>query len=263
MLEIVDTILFDTRIDTLSSAPMTNETPPPSREGLVFSLGRLLALVVFAVLMLIVLLLTAMLVVPPELLRNSPLAGLNLQMQDTVAIVCATFFVITLVLWAFDAIGFFPFRNPWMSKAIWGACIASIIATSVSFYKGGARPQQQDLEGVWLASARYKMLQDNVWAISTHTVVMTYDKLTGKYLGHSDVQNERWFFIKAIDLSSKRATVTMSYEWGTQKETQQPLWGSQTATFDVSIDDRQSRIKIGADGNATSIILQRHGPIDQ
>ena len=44
-------------------------------------------------------------------------------------------FASVLFLWIMDATGLLPFRAAWISKAVYGAAITSILGTSVAVYK--------------------------------------------------------------------------------------------------------------------------------
>src|SRR5580700_2617368 len=61
-------------------------------------------------------------------------------------------FASVLFLWILDATGLMPFRAPWISKAVYGAAITSILGTSVAVYKDFFYANKYPFEGAWQAT---------------------------------------------------------------------------------------------------------------
>ena len=181
---------------------------PQTHEVFPFLVGRLLGLAILFGLLLFVLYLVVFLIIPPDIFSHWLLSA-KPSTRDTVSIACAVFFVITMTLWTFDSIGLFPFRNPWMSKAIWGAGVSSILATSVLFYRSPTQDNPHPIEGIWHAKFSYE-ISPGVFSPSMHTVVITFDPDTGKYVGNSDFSGNKSFAIRALDLLSSTASMEIA-----------------------------------------------------
>lgn len=250
---------------------------------IIFSLGRLMALLILTALMLYVLLLVGYLVLPSnvfsEIFSSAPgLPFIKPNLRETLAAACATFFVITLFLWVFDAIEFFPFRHPWMSKTVWLTGIASIMSTSVLVYSQVIGPQPQELDGIWQARATYPSHQTTdkdgktrVYGGSQkdHIVVMTYDPDSSLYIGQSDVSFDNWFSLK-LNLRDGSAVLTMNQEIiseGNQPDTStSPVrWNRDLTTVRDKFTLENNKTRIVIDNGtflAGRVALQRHGPFE-
>ena len=256
-----------------------NLSPPDVKQSwfgqaitfVIFSLGRLMALLRLTILMGFVVLLAGYLVLPSEafysLCSSSPgISFVKPNLRETLAAACATFFVITLFLWVFDAIEFFPFRNPWMSKAVWGTGIASIMSTSVLVYSQVVGPQQQELDGIWQARMEYRTYQQNSTQFhrKDHLVVMTYDADSGTYIGQSDFNFDYWFSLR-VNLKENSVSLTSAqpiYTPGEDRAVTNRTIRTGTERQKVFLQNNKTRILIGEESSNPILTLQRHGPFE-
>lgn len=235
----------------------------------IFSLGRLMALVVLTILMAFVVVLAGYLVLPSEVFSSvfsthPDMPFIKPNLRETLAAACATFFVITLFLWVFDAIDIFPFRNAWMSKAVWGTGVASILSTSVLVYSQIIGPQQRELDGIWQARAQYRSVENSQsYSRKDHTVIMTYDADAGAYVGQSDVNFYNWFSLK-LNLRDRAALLTMGQRVDSKGEnnTTNSYFTVMNESGRVTLQDNKTKILIGNDGAFPIVVMQRHGRFD-
>ncbi|GMV05300.1 MAG: hypothetical protein AMXMBFR53_15790 [Gemmatimonadota bacterium] len=213
---------------------------------MVSSLGRLLAVVVVGALFLLVLCCAVMIVLPQQvesLLHVTVPSTVNM-----VRISSALFFIVTLSLWAFDSVGFLRFRHSWMSKAVWGVGVSSILATSVLFYQS---PTQESvvppLQGFWRAQVRYPTGQDS-YALAAHEVMMLYMDKQQAYYAHSDVQFGRYITIRALDIGSDEVDVELGQDSGSSR-----------GRYALAVDLKRERLVISSNGIEVAV-LQRSGP---
>jgi hypothetical protein len=71
---------------------------------------------------------------------------------DLLVAVSIALFSAVLFLWILDATNLMPFRAAWISKAVYGAAITSILGTSVAVYKDFFYADKYPFEGAWQVS---------------------------------------------------------------------------------------------------------------
>jgi hypothetical protein len=132
-------------------------------------------------------------------------------LAESISIASALFFLITLCIWAFDAVSFIHLRHAWTAKAIWGAGVVSILATSAMVYRSGVS-QQRPLEGVWYATARYpKHDPGGFWYHDVeHLVTVSFMPTSDAYVAHSDLKEGYWFAVRGLTPKTGTASVTYS-----------------------------------------------------
>ena len=219
-------------------------------------LGRWVALLELGVLFLLVLGAATMLVVPSDVVRVDSINIVRPPTNDLVSMECILFFVITLSLWCFDAIGLFLFRYSWMTKSIWVTAVASIIATSTLIYstnRGSVKTGRGPFEGVWLAHVSYPQLNPDYFFVAEHQVLfVTYGDESQTYIGQSTVSQGRWFQIRSLNVDTMRADI----KYMVRSE------GGEYAGCPVRVEANGTRIEIGTPepGSNPFLVLQRHGP---
>lgn len=248
---------------TTQNAPAEMPTPTP---GLISVMGRFLGLTVLAVLLTLVLLATAIFVVPHRLVDDTlgvttPLPTI----QQGVAITCALFFVITMCLWIFDAIGFFPFRNSWMSKSIWASGLVSIFSTSVIFYSQAmhtsiTQTPALNLLGVWQGEANYQLNGGGI-APRDHEVVVTFDPDSGEYVAQSDAGGPVYFETGSGFGFSFRARWRPGDNSAIVRFFNPDLRTVGDETFTIGCADKDTKIEF-VKGDELGIILARRGPVE-
>jgi hypothetical protein len=97
--------------------------------------------------------------------------------------ICVALFAAVLFLWILDATSILTFRAPWISKAVYGAAIASILGTSVGVYKDYFETAAHPYEGLWHVVIVPKSTSQPVEC----SLVLSYSRSAGKYWGYSDL----------------------------------------------------------------------------
>jgi hypothetical protein len=138
---------------------------------------------------------------------------------ELVAITSVTLLASVLSLWIMDAIGLLQFRYPWMSKTIYTATIASLLAVSVSIYKSSSDSRRFPYEGPW--RVRIIPVAPNGQAVDTE-MILAYSEAGNYYWGfsrHSKMQEDllqvMWIEMIALSVDESRATLQICCNNGT------------------------------------------------
>jgi hypothetical protein len=115
-------------------------------------------------------------------------------------------------LWTLHSISIVQFRDPWMSKAIFGAAITAILASSAATFKAQLSMNPFPLEGTWDLKLERKTEQTEptgpttkaqtlcVWA---GKVIVAYSPAKNSYVGYAEDQPDLWascdYGVRAID----------------------------------------------------------------
>jgi hypothetical protein len=191
-----------------NSAPEGLRTTPASSHWL----GK----TVILILVMPLVLLAFLVVTPSELLQALPIPVVKPPLQQLTGIACAVVFITTLTLWVLDSAGILQFKHTWMSKAIWGIGISSILATTVLLYKSGTSGDAP-FAGVWRARINYPVFQ-GMSAVQEQVVLVTYNSSATAYVAQSDVVLGRWITISNFKPTSDAAVIEFGQELGSQSE---------------------------------------------
>jgi hypothetical protein len=88
-----------------------------------------------------------------------------------------------LFLWILDATSLLTFRASWMSKAIYGAAIVSVLGTSVGVYKDYFQSSKYPYDGVWHLSLKRSADAEPIECL----LLVAYSRNAEKYWGYSNL----------------------------------------------------------------------------
>lgn len=134
-----------------------------------------------------------------------------------------------LFLRILDATSLLTFRTAWMSKAIYGAAIASVIGTSVGVYKDYFESSKYPYDGVWHLSLKRSADAEPIECL----LLVTYSKNAEKYWGYSnfattvnaDNKTKVTYWFELIDYvpEERKARFRMVVSDGSEKTIEQSL----------------------------------------
>ncbi len=110
--------------------------------------------------------------------------------------VSVALFAAVLFLWILDATDIMPFRAPWISKAVYGAAITSILGTSVAVYKDYFYADKYPFAGMWEVTL-------------TNTADHTHPKEFPLLLSFSEAGDRYWGYSALIANSTDAKTVSV------------------------------------------------------
>jgi hypothetical protein len=125
-------------------------------------------------------------------------------------------FASVLFLWIMDATGILPFRAAWISKAVYGAAITSILGTSVAVYKDYFFADKYPYVGAWQV-----MLTKT--ADATHptefSLVLSYSQAGDRYWGYSNLvatstDPKTLIWVEAVDVSPQQGSAMLRLHFG-------------------------------------------------
>ena len=95
--------------------------------------------------------------------------------------ICIGMFASVLYLWVLDASSTIQFRSVWVSRAIYGAAIASILGTSVGVYKDAFVQDPFPFQGEWLMTVNGPT---GSTLVARRPVSLAYSRATSVYWGY-------------------------------------------------------------------------------
>lgn len=146
---------------------------------------------------------------------------------DLLVAVSIALFASVLFLWIMDATALLPFRAAWISKAVYGAAITSILGTSVAVYKDFFYADKYPFEGAW--QVMLTKTTDETHPIE-FMLLLSYSQAGGRYWGYSNLianstDAKTLVWIEAIDVSLEQpnAVLRLHFGDGSQQVVQLPL----------------------------------------
>jgi hypothetical protein len=103
--------------------------------------------------------------------------------SDLLVAISVGLFSSVLFLWILDATSLLTFRAVWMSKAIYGAAIVSVLGTSVGVYKDYFQSSKYPYDGVWHLSLKRSAEAEPIEC----SLLVAYSKNAEKYWGYSNL----------------------------------------------------------------------------
>jgi hypothetical protein len=112
-------------------------------------------------------------------------------------------FASVLFLWIMDATGLMPFRAAWISKAVYGAAITSILGTSVAVYKDFFYANKYPFGGAWQATIT---ATDDPTHPAEFSLLLSYSEPGDRYWGYSNLMAtssdpKALVWVEAVDVS--------------------------------------------------------------
>jgi hypothetical protein len=125
-------------------------------------------------------------------------------------------FASVLFLWIMDATGLLIFRHPWISKAVYGAAITSILGTSVAVYKDFFYTHKYPFEGAWettITKTADPPHPAELW------LLLSYSESGDRYWGYSNLlatssDPKVLVWVEAVDVSPEQRTARLRLHFG-------------------------------------------------
>jgi hypothetical protein len=146
-------------------------------------------------------------------------------------------FASVLFLWIMDATGILIFRAAWMSKAVYGAAIVSILGTSVAVYKDYFSTHKYPYEGAWQATLTSN---DDPSHRVEFSLLLSYSEPAATYWGYSNLiatDTRSIIWTRVSEFSPEEHTLSAEIYWGdgARKNFQWSIEAQRKATFVRSV----------------------------
>lgn len=125
-------------------------------------------------------------------------------------------FAAVLFLWIMDATGLLPFRAAWISKAVYGAAITSILGTSVAVYKDFFYADKYPFAGAWQVTLTSN---DDPTHPTEFPLLLSFSESGQRYWGYSalianSADSKTLVWAEAVDVSPHKGTATVRLHFG-------------------------------------------------
>jgi hypothetical protein len=125
-------------------------------------------------------------------------------------------FASVLFLWIMDATGLLVFRAAWISKAIYGAAITSILGTSVAVYKDFFYDSKYPYEGAWQVELTDTNAPTSPLEFS---FVIAYSESGQRYWGYSNLISrsadpKAVVWVEATDIAPEENSAELRLHFG-------------------------------------------------
>lgn len=131
------------------------------------------------------------------------------QPAELIVAICIAVFSSLLCLWLLDVTGVFPFRSVWVSRAVYGAAVLSILGTSAGVYQGAFSDRKYPLEGDWTV----RVADQSGKVLAKRTVVLIHSERADTYWGYSDYDPKdagaNWLEVASLSTETGSTTIKM------------------------------------------------------